>query len=56
MSPSVVPDASDLARAVTLELSDFGGHVGFMQGGLLKPTVWLQQRAAEWFSQYLPTH
>jgi len=56
MSPTVVPDASDLARAVTLELSDFGGHVGFMQGGLLKLTVWLQQRATEWFRQYLPTH
>ncbi len=55
MSPSIVPDASELARAVTLELSEFGGHVGFIQGGLLKPTVWLQQRAADWFRDYLPT-
>lgn len=33
MSPDVVPDASELSPAVTLELSRFGGHVGFISGG-----------------------
>lgn len=32
MSPDVVPDADELAPAVTLELSRFGGHVGFISG------------------------
>ena len=54
MSHEVVPQPQDLARAVTLELSEYGGHVGFMQGGVLNPTVWLQQRAVDFFSQYLP--
>lgn len=32
MSPDVVPTADELAPAVTLELSRFGGHVGFISG------------------------
>ena len=54
MSPSIVPDATALSRNVTLELSEFGGHVGFMQGGFLRPVVWLQQRAVDYFSEFLP--
>ncbi|MBU2978337.1 hydrolase [Alteromonas sp. C1M14] len=53
MSPDIVPHAEDLSRAVTLELSEYGGHVGFMLGGVLNPTVWLQQRAIDYFSSYL---
>lgn len=54
MHPSVVPEEKDLARAVTLELSEYGGHVGFVQGNVTAPTIWLQSRAIEFFNAYLP--
>ncbi|MEG3765527.1 hydrolase [Alteromonas sp. 14N.309.X.WAT.G.H12] len=53
MSPQIVPQASDLSPRVTLELSEFGGHVGFMQGDIRNPTVWHPQRAIDYFTPYL---
>lgn len=44
MNEKVIPDESDLARAVTLELSDNGGHVGFMQGTPWRPVIWFHER------------
>lgn len=51
MNHKVIPTANELSSAVTLELSDQGGHVGFMQGTPWKPTVWLHQRIPQFFSQ-----
>lgn len=45
MSPAVIPEASELAPAVTLEVASHGGHVGFVGAdawGL--PMLWLEQR------------
>ncbi|QJR80833.1 hydrolase [Alteromonas pelagimontana] len=55
MNHLVIPKETELARAVTVEISDRGGHVGFMQGNPLNPTVWLQQRVKRFVEQYLPT-
>ena len=33
MTPEVIPDESQLSDQVTLEVSDSGGHVGFVSGG-----------------------
>ncbi len=44
MNENVIPEEVDLARAVTLELSDRGGHVGFMQGTPWRPVIWFHQR------------
>lgn len=55
MNTSVVPLESDLSSSVTVELSNNGGHVGFMCGTPLKPKVWLHQRATRFFSDFLPT-
>lgn len=54
MSPVIVPSEQELARAVTLELSEEGGHVGFMQGAFNKPTVWLHERVRRFVADYLP--
>ena len=43
MFPDSVPSETELAAAVTLELSNHGGHVGFV-GGTLAPRYWLEQR------------
>ncbi|MEW9797750.1 hydrolase [Alteromonas sp. CYL-A6] len=54
MNHLIVPQETDLARAVTMELSEQGGHVGFMQGSLLRPRVWLHERVKRFISDYLP--
>ena len=56
MHPSVVPEEGELARAVTLELSEYGGHVGFMQGNVTAPTIYLQSRAVAFFKSFLPVN
>ncbi|MEJ2566828.1 MAG: hydrolase, partial [Gammaproteobacteria bacterium] len=52
MSPSVVPKASDLSAAITLELSNHGGHVGFVAGQPWAPHYWLESRVPA----FLATH
>ncbi len=52
MSPAVVPAAEELAEGVTLELSQAGGHVGFVQGPPWRPTCWLDGRVADWLEAY----
>lgn len=44
MTPASVPRQDELAPAVTLELSHKGGHVGFVNGSLLQPKMWLTER------------
>jgi predicted alpha/beta-fold hydrolase len=41
MRPDVVPDATELSESVTLELSEGGGHVGFVSG---IGRYWLEER------------
>lgn len=45
--PCAIPDATELADVVTLELSHHGGHVGFVSG----PAPW---RATYWLEQRIP--
>ena len=48
MSSEVVPGEEDLSEAVTLELSDRGGHVGFVSGRVpLCGHYWLETRIVE---------
>lgn len=54
MNPSVVPLAQELAPAVRVEISDKGGHVGFMQGTPWRPKIWLHSRISQYLNQYLP--
>ncbi|MBQ4829255.1 hydrolase [Alteromonas sp. CI.11.F.A3] len=54
MNHLVVPKEEELARNVTLELSERGGHVGFMQGSVFSPKVWLHDRVKRYVSDILP--
>lgn len=49
-----IPTESQLSPSVTLELSDHGGHVGFVDGTPAKPGFWLERRICahlrEWFA------
>lgn len=55
MNHLVIPEEENLAPSVRIELSDNGGHVGFLQGPITKPTTWLHQRVHNFVSEYLPT-
>jgi predicted alpha/beta-fold hydrolase len=53
MPAEVIPDASELSSSVELELSQKGGHVGFIKGSLLNPESWLAERIPEYLDEYL---
>jgi predicted alpha/beta-fold hydrolase len=53
MLPGVVPDNLELPESVVLELSKYGGHVGFVAGSVRKPVFWLQERIPEYLSGFL---
>lgn len=55
MSDAVIPDASELPPAITYELSQHGGHVGFIQGTPWRPHYWLEQRIPAWLATQWPT-
>lgn len=45
MTSRVIPREHELSDAVRLELSERGGHVGFISGGTpMRPEFWLEQR------------
>lgn len=55
MVPSIVPKAGALAADVTLEISERGGHVGFLgKGQRGQPEYWLERRFGHWLQACLP--
>jgi predicted alpha/beta-fold hydrolase len=53
MHESIVPDVDALSANVCLEVSENGGHVGFMQGTPWRPKIWMQQRANTFFRPFI---
>lgn len=53
MTPDVIPGPSQLSPSVTFELSERGGHVGFISGNIPgRPRYWLEER----IPRFLQTH
>lgn len=53
MTPAVIPDADKLSNNVTLEVSKYGGHVGFVNGGTpWRPTFYLPKRIIEFLEPH----
>ena len=51
MSEAVIPDPEELSESTTLELSERGGHVGFIGGSSpAKAEYWLERRIPEYLS------
>nr|NMN90309.1 hypothetical protein [Brenneria salicis ATCC 15712 = DSM 30166]RBP61233.1 hypothetical protein DES54_12541 [Brenneria salicis ATCC 15712 = DSM 30166] len=53
MTKDVIPDFSRLPANIEYQLTDYGGHVGFVGGSLLKPEMWLEQRIPHWLTPFL---
>jgi hypothetical protein len=52
MTPAVIPQQHELSESVCLELSEKGGHVGFVSGYFWKPEFWLEKRIVEYFASF----
>lgn len=54
MTEDIIPDCHELSDSVVLELTQAGGHVGFVAGkGVFKFSYWLDQRIPEFLKQKL---
>jgi predicted alpha/beta-fold hydrolase len=53
MHESIVPDIDAISPNVCLEVSENGGHVGFLQGTPWRPKIWMQQRANTFFQPFI---
>lgn len=53
LTKKVIPEAEKMSTKIRFELSEFGGHVGFVYGSLLKPKYWLEERIPNWFQEFL---
>ncbi len=52
MPADVLPDSAELSSSVDLEITQGGGHVGFIAGTIpFKPDYWLEQRIPEFLKQ-----
>lgn len=52
MHETIVPKVEDLSPHVGLEISEQGGHVGFLQGTPWQPKIWMHQRANKFLNAF----
>ena len=53
MTPEVIPGPDKLSESVSMEISDTGGHVGFISGGTpWRPTFYLPARILEFLEPF----
>jgi len=52
MTPNILPTNEELSSSVTLEVTKYGGHVGFISGNNpLHPTYWLESRIVDFLQK-----
>jgi predicted alpha/beta-fold hydrolase len=50
MTTEILPNEDEISEYITLEVSENGGHVGFIGGTFFKPTFWLEKRIVNYFT------
>ncbi|RUM69538.1 MAG: hydrolase [Sulfurovum sp.] len=48
MTPEILPTKEELSEYITMSISEHGGHVGFVNGTLLKPNYWLEEHIVKY--------
>ncbi len=49
----MIPKPESIPPQVEYQLTEHGGHVGFIGGTLLHPQMWLESRIPDWLTTYL---
>ena len=50
MTPEILPSDDEISDAITMDISENGGHVGFIDGSLFQPNYWLEERVLSFFA------
>ena len=50
MHNNALPRVSEVSKSVELELTEYGGHLGFVSGTLFKPDYWLEKRIPDFLA------
>jgi uncharacterized protein len=54
MPQDVIPESHELSPSIKLEVTDYGGHVGFVGGKYpWRPQYWLEERIPEFLDEFL---
>jgi predicted alpha/beta-fold hydrolase len=53
MTPQVIPNPQELSSSIRFEVSEHGGHVGFIEKGILHQRNWLEPRIHRWLQQQM---
>ncbi|MXG37384.1 alpha/beta fold hydrolase, partial [Escherichia coli] len=48
-----IPAPEHLPANVQYQLTEYGGHVGFVGGTLRRPKMWLETRIPDWLTSFL---
>ncbi len=52
MTTEILPNENEVSKYITLEVSQHGGHVGFIEGTFFKPEFWLEKRVVNYFTAF----
>jgi predicted alpha/beta-fold hydrolase len=54
MTEDVIPSEEEISSHVRLEVTDYGGHVGFVTGKYpWRPRYWLEERVPNFLREHL---
>lgn len=54
MSPSCIPNKDELSSSILFDLTEKGGHIGFISGSIpFVPKYWLEDRILSFFNEFL---